>query len=289
VLGDKRFLRTIKLRNLLSFGPEAPEIELLSLNVLIGPNGSGKSNLIEAISLLQSASGDLFLPVRTGGGLTEWLWKGSPQPRSAEINATLVNPHGSQALRHRLEFAVVAQRAELQDEAIENERPYVGKDDAYFYYRFQGGRPILNVKDGTFGHGGHRQLQREDLAPDQSVLSQRKDPDLYPEVTYLGSQYSRIRLFWEWNLGRNAPSRRPQQTDLAADFLQEDAANIALVLNDLEHRSNLRSRIVDRLKDADESVVDFSTKVLGGTIQVYLHFTAVQVNLEQYVFHSLTD
>ena len=55
MLGDKRFLRTIKLRNILSFGPDTPELELQSLNVLIGPNGAGKSNLIEAIGLLQSA------------------------------------------------------------------------------------------------------------------------------------------------------------------------------------------------------------------------------------------
>ena len=55
MLGDKRFLRTIKLRNILSFGPDTPELELQSLSVLIGPNGAGKSNLIEAIGLLQSA------------------------------------------------------------------------------------------------------------------------------------------------------------------------------------------------------------------------------------------
>ena len=55
MLGEKRFLRSIRLRNILSFGPEMEELELKSLNVLIGPNGSGKSNLIEAISLLQAA------------------------------------------------------------------------------------------------------------------------------------------------------------------------------------------------------------------------------------------
>ena len=69
MLGDKRFLRTIKTRNLLSFGPDAPELELLSLNVLIGPNGVGKSNLIEAISLLKAAPGNLLDPIQVGGGI----------------------------------------------------------------------------------------------------------------------------------------------------------------------------------------------------------------------------
>jgi len=66
MLGEKRFLRTFKARNILSFGPESPEIELQSLNVLIGPNGSGKSNLIETISLLQAAPGNLLEPIQTG-------------------------------------------------------------------------------------------------------------------------------------------------------------------------------------------------------------------------------
>ena len=64
MLGEKRFLRTIKLRNVLSFGPETPELELQSLNVLIGPSGAGKSNLIDAIGLLQSAPGNLLGRVR---------------------------------------------------------------------------------------------------------------------------------------------------------------------------------------------------------------------------------
>ena len=44
-------IRRLKLWNLLSFGPDATELELGPLNVLIGPNGSGKSNLIAALGV----------------------------------------------------------------------------------------------------------------------------------------------------------------------------------------------------------------------------------------------
>ncbi len=267
------------MRNLLSFGPNTEEIELQSLNVLIGPNGAGKSNLIEAIGLLQSAPGNLLDPVRAGGGIGEWLWKGSDQPPLAEIDATVFHPDGKMPLRHRLKFTVVGQRAELVDEAIENEHASRSGDrEPYFYYRYQSGHPVLNVKtDGPPGADrARRTLKREDLALDQSVVSQRKDPDQYPEVTYLGSEYAKIKLFREWNLGRNTQPRRPQPTDLPAEFLREDAANIALVLNDLEHRSNLRASIVEQLKDADDSIVDFSAKVLGGTIQLFLHYSGLR-------------
>jgi predicted ATPase len=277
MLGDKRFLRTMRVRNVLSFGPDSPELELQSLNVLIGPNGSGKSNLIEAIALLQAAPGNLLEPIQAGGGINEWLWKGSESTPEAEIDATVFYPPGKMPLRHRLSLTMVGQRAELVDESIENEHPdRFTEQDVYFYYRYRGGRPVLNVKTEPDSVGrARRELRREDLPLDQSVLSQRKDPDQYPEVTYLGQQYARFKLFREWNLGRNTQPRKPQPTDLPSDFLREDAANLALVLNDLENRGLSRS-LVEKLKEADETIEDFSTKVLGGTIQLFLHYSGLR-------------
>ncbi len=275
MLGDKRFLRTIKAQNILSFGPDSPELELQSLNVLIGPNGAGKSNLIEAIALLQAAPGNLLEPIQTGGGIGDWLWKGSEKTPTAKLDVTVSYPQGEMPLRHRLEFTMIGQRAEMVDEAIENAQPDGPTSEVFFYYRYQRGHPVLNVKR----QGSDRVryvLRREDLPLDQSILSQRKDPDQYPEVTHLGNEYAKIKLFREWNLGRNTQPRRPQATDLLSDFLREDAANIALVLNDLEHRSSLRRSLVENLKNADASIEDFSTKVLGGTIQLFLHYAGLK-------------
>ena len=278
MLGDKRFLRSIKARNLLSFGPHSPEFELNSLNVLIGANGAGKSNLIETVGLLQAAPANLLEPIQSGGGIVEWLWKGSDRPPTAEIDVTVFYPQGTMPLRHRLQFTMVGQRVELVDEAIENERARLDQQDAFFYYRYQLGHPVLNVKgEAPSGDGrATRQLRGGDVRIDQSVLSQRKDPEHYPEVTYLGNEYAKIKLFREWNLGRNIPPRKPQPTDLASDFLRDDAANLALVLNDLEHRPDLRNTLLEGLKNADGAIQDFSTKVLGGTIQVFLHYSGLK-------------
>ena len=278
MLGDKRFLRTFKAQNILSFGPESPEIELQSLNVLIGPNGAGKSNLIETIALLRAAPGNLLEPIQTGGGIGEWLWKGGDSAPTAQIDVTVFRAQRRMPLRHRLEFTMVGPRAELTDEAIEDAHPDWPGADIDYYYRYQHGHPVLNVKTNA-PHGVdrvRRALRREDLPLDQSVLSQRKDPDQYPEMTYLGNEYAKIKLFREWNLGRNTQPRRPQPTDFPSEFLREDAANIALVLNDLEHRRDLRRSLVEKLKNADEAIEDFSTKVLGGTIQLFLHYSGLK-------------
>ena len=71
-----KFIETIRLENILSYGPGNSELSLEPLNILIGPNASGKSNLIEVLSLLQAAPRDLQAPIRLGGGIRDWIWKG---------------------------------------------------------------------------------------------------------------------------------------------------------------------------------------------------------------------
>jgi predicted ATPase len=171
-----------------------------------------------------------------------------------------------------LSLAMVGQRAELVDELIEDERMGNPKD----IYFFSGVQALLNITIASAEGRTRREIRSEELSPYQSVLSQRKDPHQYPEITYLGNQYAKIKLFREWNLGRNTAPRKPQSTDLVSDFLEEDAANLALVLNDLEHRPGLRKNLVERLQDADGSIEDFSTKVLGGTIQLFLHYAGLK-------------
>ena len=88
-MDGKRFIRTIRLENILSYGPERTELELQPLNVLIGPNASGKSNLIEALSLLESTPSNLQRPIEVGGGIREWLWKGQDDLPTATIENTV--------------------------------------------------------------------------------------------------------------------------------------------------------------------------------------------------------
>ena len=97
-------LRNITLKNLLSFGPEGLSLDLEPLNVLIGPNGSGKSNLIDGIELLKSAPVQVTDPIRSGGGIRNWIWGRQPGP-TAWVETILENPNdGNNLLRHRIEF-----------------------------------------------------------------------------------------------------------------------------------------------------------------------------------------
>jgi len=78
------FLKSIRPVNLLSFGPNTPEIELGPLNILIGPNESGKSNLIELIRFLGCLPDkDPWTVVLETGGVDEWIWKGGSEKAAA--------------------------------------------------------------------------------------------------------------------------------------------------------------------------------------------------------------
>lgn len=272
------FLDSLRLDALLSFRPGSDPIALTPLNVLIGPNGSGKSNLIEAIELLHATPTAFAAAIRDGGGAAEWLWKGGPggSKKGATIDAVVRGANGKLQgkaipdLRYRLEFKASGARTEVTDEAIERTRPKAGQKDVFFYYRFQGGRPAINVRQPTGNGWTERHLERQSLTPDESVLSQRKDPDLYPELTWLGQQFARIQTFREWSFGRYGSLRQPQPADLQTDTLLPDSRNLALVLNNLEH-SDAGPELNRALSTFLPRFKRISTRVEGSTVQFNLH------------------
>jgi predicted ATPase len=257
-------IRHLAPRNFLSFGPGNSGIELKALNLLIGPNGSGKSNLIEAISLMRSAPKEFREVTRKGGGVAEWIWKGGPK-EPASVDCVVSNPKDSMPLRHVLSFRSVAQAFSLEDERVEQERPQTGQQEAYFFYRYQHGQPVVNTSDH-----GKRSLARESIEADRSILAQRRDPEAYPELAWLAHNYERVRIYREWSFGRNAVFREPQKSDMRNDALEEDFANLGLFLNRLKTRfPAAKKAILNGLKDLYDGINDFDVLVEGGTVQVF--------------------
>jgi predicted ATPase len=122
----KRLIEKIRLRNILSFGDKGEEIELLPLNVIIGQNASGKSNLVDVIKLLRSLSQEGSLSQEKGlinfisksGGINEWLWKGNPERKSAEIEINFSD--GVDTVNYIVAFSQYKQRLKLDKERITN-------------------------------------------------------------------------------------------------------------------------------------------------------------------------
>jgi predicted ATPase len=261
--GAGGLIRRLKVSGLLSFGLNGIDLPLEPLNVLIGPNGSGKSNLLEVLALLRAAPVSLPEPIKEMGGVREWLWKGKLRARKATIEAVLgPRTSRSQPLRHLLTITRDGERFELADECIESERPGRGVRERYFYYPVQNGNPVLRDL------GERRQLRRESLNPEQSILSQVRDPERYPEIAWLQQQYEAIRLYRNWSFGPAAAMRRAQSAHERADFLDEGGENLALVLSKI--RSRVRLEFVTSLKKLYEGIENFHLTVDGGNVFLFL-------------------
>ncbi len=285
------FLKSIKLSGFLSFPPDAEAIPLTPLNVIIGPNGSGKSNLIEAIELLRSTPTSLAEMIRAGGIASEWIWKGEPRADRASISATFSGTSIGHELRHEISFRPAGLRLEVTEESIENETSSPSQPE--FYYRLAAGNAVINACEQQTTttpppttppppsgrapspntpptRRGYLSIPHGSLASDQSVLSQLRDRNAYPEMAWLREKYSGTQIFRDWVFGRGAPLRSPQRTDLNSTELLQKSENLALILNELQNSihfdefNRLMLRFIPRYQR-------FSTSIYGGSMQFYLH------------------
>jgi predicted ATPase len=250
------FIHSLEAKNVLSFGPSGGAIELKPLNILIGPNGSGKSNLIDIISLLQAAPRDITVPIREGGGIRDWVWKGITDnfgKAPCVIDAVVDNPlYKETQLRYSLSFTESSQRFELLDENIK------------LY-------SLSNESDIATFQQTKATFRQTKPANDRSVLSKLRDPDHYPEITYLGDVFREIRIYREWSFGRYTPARLPQKADLPNIYLEENFVNLGLVLNRLQQNADTKKKFLKSLNALYDGIDDYGVNIEGGTVQVFFH------------------
>jgi predicted ATPase len=147
----------------------------------------------------------------------------------------------------------------------------------YFFYRYQSGQPVLNVREviekpaGSDQGRKKRHLKRQEISLEKTVLAQRSDPDQYPEITYLGNEFSQIRIYKDWNFNAASAPRIPQQADAQADFLNENARNLALVLNNLWRKPQTKRLILEKFQKFYAGAKDIAIITQGGTVQIYVH------------------
>ncbi len=275
-MDGKRLLHSLRFENFLSYGPEGVQLELEPLNILIGQNASGKSNLIQAIELLRAASNGLAAFLRQGGGVVEWLYKGGRNLATAEVAASVDYPALDDQLQHILSFTVDGQQLEIVDEAVNSTIVSKRPGMPTVYYSYGHGEPAVAVRVSTVSGYEETPTLRwgkqpiTGIKPDASILSQRTDPDVYPQFNYLAEQYRAIKVYRDFSLEGQNSMRRPQLADLPADFLEEDGRNLSLVLSRLQHWGLLET-ISEKLRAVYEDVDRISVNLDGGTVQTYIY------------------
>ena len=280
----KPLVRAITLRGFLSFGPDVAEFPLERLNVLIGPHASGKSNFVEAMSVLRAVPRDLPKPIRQGGTVGDWLWKRGPgsegvetatdtgdAPRSACLElvfsgGTVAQGKGNPAVRYRLVFGVEGDSFVVLDERLENAEAAPGHPKPFFYFGYENGRPMLSVRH----RDKPRELRREFIDPAQSILSQRRDPEEYPELGRLAEILARIRIYRSWHFGPDAAVRAACAADVRTDHLSEQLDNLPARLLALKRSPVVKRRMVALVRELAPGFDDFEVTLDGGLLTLRL-------------------
>lgn len=264
-------LKSITLGDFLSYGPGICELSLEPLTVVIGPNGSGKSNLVEAFSVLRAVPRDLPLPIRKGGGVRDWLYLGPEVSESAALevvfNQGVVESSAAlrMGVRYRVEFGAEGESFVVLDERISNEEPAAGRETPYFYFGYTNGRPMLNNAGGL-----QRQLKRADIDQSRSILSQRRDPEIYPEVAQVGDLFNSIMIYRAWRFGPSSPARASCRADVRTDVLEEDFSNLPARLMTMLAKPDTNRRLLGYLGRLAEGYSDLRVMPEGGTLHLKL-------------------
>ena len=268
----RKFIKTIRLDNILSYGPDSGEFPMEPLNVLIGPNASGKSNLIEIIALLASTPRDLQHRIILGGGASDWIWKGSEQLETSTIEVT-TEYYIYEPIRYRLSFTAVAQRLLLIDEVIEQANPPLDSNLPYHYYRYQAGNPTITLLSKPDNESRQKRyisdIPREEIDPALSILSQRRGAN--PELTYLANRFARISFYRKRDFPINKPPRQPGKLDSPRSFLSESGHNLSSVLSSLLKEPDMKINIMSKMKRFYPNINDIVFDSIGNSIQTYFH------------------
>jgi predicted ATPase len=268
---DVRLLRSITLRNILSFGPDTPPLELRALNVLIGPNGSGKSNLLDVVQILREAADSENL--RADLKADHWMWKGQSPSTVAIIEAHGISLARPDITDEYANYKLIIYESggygwKLDDwklaEKLETYFDFEGESLASVHFDSTTNKMVV-MMGGKMTPIADSEIDRR-----ASAMAQLRGLTQYPIVSLLTRRYRQIRLYREWTFGRNSGPRLPRPTDERNDFLAEDGSNLGLVLNKLRTYPEVKDQFISALNNLYEGIRDYEVLVEGNTAQIFL-------------------
>ena len=206
-------------------------IEMGTLNVVTGPNGSGKSNLYRALWLMaRVGEGDFAQSICREGGLLSAMWAGPKTNAKKPLRMSL----GFRIDDFAFELSCGYPPLDLNspfgsDPEIKEESVWFGrtrKPSTTLLHR-EGGMTTIRDVDGN------RVEFPLILDPNESVLSQLREPHRYPELFTLREEMRGWRFYHLFRTDEGAPLRTPRAS-VTTTVLSHDGCDLAAALLTIE-------------------------------------------------------
>lgn len=101
-------------------------------------------------------------------------------------------------------------------------------------------------------------------------MSQIKNPEQYPEMSYLKDVFENTMIYREFSFGRYSKLRTPQNINFPNKILHNEGINLGLMLNRFRRDPAVKKSILQYLDFLYEGIEDYDICVEGGSLQVIL-------------------
>lgn len=268
-------IKSIYLKNFFSFKDQ--KIEFNATNFLVGINGAGKSNLIKAFRLLKATlnEGELEeLLINKWGGFDAIRFKGDETDES--LSFTLLFEFAPDILGnygYKFQEPVFYR---IQIKKVAGTQNYTIKEKFGNQARWEKGYQYFRA---TNGNGWAREGERTDKqhsvkytldAMTDSMLSQLKDSDRYPQISTLRKAISDISIYTYFNTTETSPIRKPAAPTTATKLVA-DGSNLPQLLNwiNINHKKDYKN-IKNSLNAINPNITDINFHPISTNIELLL-------------------
>lgn len=189
--------------------------------------------------MLRAAPSDLSAAFRGGGSVSETLWSGGKERSIARIAAQIGDIHSLSKLSYSLSYSVNQHSFFVDSEFIRES----GEDEGLAYYENAGPDDVrIKIEPANKIEGApyyNIYLPVTDLNRSQSILSQKRDINLFYAISWLAGKFEAIQIFSDWSFGRRASFRRAQDPTGITHKLLDDGSNFVIFVNKVQFEKEL--------------------------------------------------